>query len=83
MRLGMLDGERSFVVPLNSRARRGALVPRHQGRAQARLPAGGRAGGVDATSRFHNSAHAAAWSDPAIDAAYERVRTLVLRGLAA
>ena len=37
----------------------------------------------DATSRFHNPAHAAAWGDPGIDAAYERVRTLVLRGLTA
>jgi AcrR family transcriptional regulator len=35
----------------------------------------------DATSRFHNPAHAAEWSDPNIDAAYERVRALVLRGL--
>jgi AcrR family transcriptional regulator len=35
----------------------------------------------DATSRFHNPAHAAQWSDPQIDAAYERVRALVLRGL--
>ena len=37
----------------------------------------------DATSRFHNPAHAAEWSDPEIDAAYEGVRSLVLRGLAA
>jgi AcrR family transcriptional regulator len=35
----------------------------------------------DATSRFHNPAHAPEWSDPGIDAAYERVRELVLRGL--
>jgi AcrR family transcriptional regulator len=35
----------------------------------------------DATSRFHNPAHAAEWSDPQIDAAYGRVRALVLRGL--
>ena len=35
----------------------------------------------DATSRFHNPAHAAEWSDPQIDAAYEGVRALVLRGL--
>jgi AcrR family transcriptional regulator len=35
----------------------------------------------DATSRFHNPAHAAAWSEPGIDAEYEAVRTLVLRGL--
>jgi AcrR family transcriptional regulator len=37
----------------------------------------------DATSRFHNPAHAAEWCDPGIDSAYEGVRTLVLRGLAA
>jgi AcrR family transcriptional regulator len=36
----------------------------------------------DATSRFHNPAHAADWSDPRIDAAYAGVRSLVLRGLA-
>jgi AcrR family transcriptional regulator len=36
----------------------------------------------DATSRFHNPAHAAEWADPQIDSAYERVRSLVLRGLA-
>ena len=36
----------------------------------------------DATSRFHNPAHAAAWNDSQIDAAYEGVRSLVLRGLA-
>jgi AcrR family transcriptional regulator len=35
----------------------------------------------DATTRFHNPAHAAEWSDPQIDAAYEAVRALVLRGL--
>ena len=35
----------------------------------------------DATARFHNPANAAAWSDPEIDAAYEGVRALVLRGL--
>jgi AcrR family transcriptional regulator len=35
----------------------------------------------DATSRFHNPAHAAEWSDPGIDGAYEGVRALVLRGL--
>jgi AcrR family transcriptional regulator len=36
----------------------------------------------DATSRFHNPAHAAEWSAPQIDAAYEEVRSLVLCGLA-
>jgi AcrR family transcriptional regulator len=36
----------------------------------------------DATNRFHNPAHRAEWADPQIDAAYEGVRTLVLRGLA-
>jgi AcrR family transcriptional regulator len=34
-----------------------------------------------AAARFHNPAHAAEWSGPGIDAAYERVRALVLRGL--
>jgi len=38
---------------------------------------------IDATGRFHNPAHAAAWSDPGIDAAFERVWALVLRGLRA
>jgi AcrR family transcriptional regulator len=37
----------------------------------------------DATSRFHNPAHAPEWSDPKIDTAYGAVRSLVLRGLAA
>ena len=36
----------------------------------------------DATARFHNPAHAPEWSNPGIDAAYERVRALVLSGLA-
>jgi AcrR family transcriptional regulator len=35
----------------------------------------------DATTRYHNPAHAAAWSDPAMDASYENVRALVLAGL--
>ena len=35
----------------------------------------------DATARFHNPTHAPEWSDPSIDAAYEGVRSLVLRGL--
>jgi AcrR family transcriptional regulator len=37
----------------------------------------------DATGRFHNPAHAAEWRSREIDAAYEEVRGLVLRGLAA
>src|SRR6266508_3223860 len=37
----------------------------------------------DATSRFHNPAHAAEWGDPKIDDAYAGVRSLVLHGLAA
>jgi AcrR family transcriptional regulator len=37
----------------------------------------------DATSRFHNPAHAASWRDPGIDAAYEAVCSLLLAGLAA
>lgn len=36
---------------------------------------------IDATGRFHNPAHAAAWTEPGIDAAFERVWALVLRGL--
>jgi AcrR family transcriptional regulator len=36
----------------------------------------------DATSRFHNPANAAAWSDPGTNEAYEAVRSLVLAGLA-
>jgi AcrR family transcriptional regulator len=37
----------------------------------------------DATARFHNPTHAPEWSDPAIDAAYQGVRSLVLLGLGA
>ena len=36
---------------------------------------------LDATARFHNPIHLAEWSDPAIDAAYEGVWQLLLRGL--
>jgi AcrR family transcriptional regulator len=36
-----------------------------------------------ATDRFHNPAHAGEWSDPGIDAAFDEVFALVLRGLAA
>jgi AcrR family transcriptional regulator len=35
----------------------------------------------DSTARFHNPVHAAEWSDPGTDAAYEEVRRLVLAGL--
>jgi AcrR family transcriptional regulator len=35
----------------------------------------------DATSRFHNPAHAPEWADPGIDAAFEGVWSLVLAGL--
>jgi AcrR family transcriptional regulator len=35
----------------------------------------------DATSRFHNPAHAPEWSEPGIDAAFEGVWSLVLVGL--
>ncbi len=34
----------------------------------------------DATTRYHNPAHAAAWSEPDIDASYENVRALILAG---
>jgi AcrR family transcriptional regulator len=54
-------------------AAHGALVADHP-RAAARAV-------FDATSRFHNPAHAAEWSDPQLDAAYEGVRALVLRGI--
>jgi AcrR family transcriptional regulator len=37
----------------------------------------------DATGRFHNPAHAAAWSEPGIDEAFEGVWALVLAGLRA
>jgi AcrR family transcriptional regulator len=37
----------------------------------------------DATARFHNPAHAPEWTDPGIDAAFQAVRSLVLRGLGA
>jgi AcrR family transcriptional regulator len=37
----------------------------------------------DATARFHNPAHAAEWSEPSIDGAYENVRALVLAALSA
>lgn len=37
----------------------------------------------DATARFHNPAHAREWSDPGLEAAFEGVRSLVLRGLGA
>jgi len=37
----------------------------------------------DATSRFHNPAHAAEWRDPAIDASFEGVWSLLVAGLRA
>lgn len=37
----------------------------------------------DATARFHNPAHAAEWRDPGIDAAFQRVWTLIEAGLLA
>lgn len=37
----------------------------------------------DATSRFHNPAHAAEWSEPGTDAAFEGVWALVMKGLGA
>jgi AcrR family transcriptional regulator len=36
----------------------------------------------DATTRFHNPAHAWEWFSPGVEAAYEQVRALVLAGLA-
>jgi AcrR family transcriptional regulator len=38
---------------------------------------------LDATARFHNPAHAAEWSDPALAAAFEGVWSLILSGLEA
>lgn len=52
-----------------------------RGAFEATNPAAAARAVFDATSRFHNPAHAAEWSSPGIDAAYERVRALVLRGL--
>jgi hypothetical protein len=37
----------------------------------------------DATARFHNPAHAAEWSDPGLDAAFEGVWALLVKGLGA
>ena len=34
-----------------------------------------------ATARFHDPSHAAEWNDPGIDAVFENVWTLILRGL--
>lgn len=34
-----------------------------------------------ATSRFHHPAHAAEWTDPTIDAAYDQVWQLLMNGL--
>jgi pyridoxal biosynthesis lyase PdxS len=36
---------------------------------------------LDATTRFHNPAHASEWGDPGIDEAFERVWVLLLEGL--
>ena len=36
---------------------------------------------LSATSRFHHPVHASEWADPGIDAAFEGVWSLVLRGL--
>lgn len=35
----------------------------------------------DATARFHNPVHASEWSDPGIDAAFERVWSLIMAAL--
>ena len=44
-------------------------------------PAAAASAVFDATTRYHNPVHAAAWSDPNIDASYENVRALVIAGL--
>ena len=54
-----------------------------QGELTATDPATAGRAVFDATARFHNPTHAPEWSDPGIDAAYEGVRSLVLRGLGA
>ena len=51
------------------------------GELQAADPAAAGRAVFDATARFHNPAHAPSWGDPRIEAAYEGVRALVLRGL--
>jgi AcrR family transcriptional regulator len=38
---------------------------------------------MNATGRFHNPVYAAEWSDPEIDAAFEEVWSLIIRGLGA
>ena len=53
-----------------------------QGELEARDPMAAARAVFDATSRFHYPAHAPEWSHPKIGAAYEGVRSLVLRGLA-
>jgi AcrR family transcriptional regulator len=52
-----------------------------QGELETADPPGAARAVFDATGRFHSPAHAAEWSDPSIDAAYEGVRELVLGGL--
>jgi Tetracyclin repressor-like, C-terminal domain len=52
-----------------------------RGELEATDPAGTGRAVFDATARFHNPAHAPEWFNPGIDAAYERVRALVLNGL--
>ena len=52
-----------------------------QGEFETTDPLGAGRAVFDATARFHNPAHAPAWDDPGIDAAYEAVRALVLLGL--
>jgi hypothetical protein len=52
-----------------------------RGELEAADPVGAGRAVFDATARFHNPAHAPEWSNPGIDAAYERVRALVLNGL--
>ncbi len=37
----------------------------------------------DATARFHNPVHAPEWSNPGMDAAFDQVWSLILRGLGA
>lgn len=54
-----------------------------RGELRARDPAAAARAVFDATARFHHPAHAAEWSDPGADAAFDGVWALVAGGLSA
>lgn len=54
-----------------------------RGELDAADPAAAARAVFSATGRFHNPVHAAEWADPGIDAAFEEVLELLLRGLGA